>query len=324
MSARVGVRAKRTKGLSFKGPGVQTNTPLELRLSLDLRTLSSVDQSIIRTEAAGRAGTPPLARVYLNWIGRIILRLLRTVHGLGAFGLITIAVTGTKFWKASGLIHPMIFAEIHRAGVRLLPMVSFLAFALGLVVIGQTVSLLNRIGAQNYAGIVMVTVIVRELGPLVTALLVLARVGTVIVIELSTNRATGEVEALEALGIDPIHFLVMPRVLGLAISIFALTVYMIIVALLSGYLFAFIQDVPLRPGEYFNQLTASLRWQDFVLLALKTISFGTVIAIVTCYQGLARPVRIGEVAEVTSNAVVESVIACVVLDSLFIIVYLIM
>ena len=263
------------------------------------------------------------ARRYLNWVGWIILRTIRTIHGLGAFALITLAVTVTKFWKAAPVVHPMIFAQIGRAGLRLLPMVSFLACALGLVVIGQTVSILNRYGAQSWAGIVMVTVIVRELGPLVTALLVLARVGTAIVIELSTNRATGEVEALEALGIDPIHFLVMPRLLGLAISIFSLTVYMIIVALLSGYLFAFLQDVPLQPGDYFNQLTNSLRWEDFALLALKTVSFGIVIATVTCYQGLSRPLTIEEVRDVTTNAVVQSVIACVLLDALFIIVYLI-
>jgi phospholipid/cholesterol/gamma-HCH transport system permease protein len=190
-------------------------------------------------------------------------------------------------------------------------------------VIGQTVSLLNRVGAQEYAGMVMVTVIVRELGPLVTALLVLARVGTMIVIELSTNRATGEVEALEALGIDPIHFLVMPRVLGLAASIFSLTVYMILVALFSGYLFAFVQDVPLTPGQYLDQLAASLQWQDFALLALKTLSFGSIISVITCYQGLARPVRLEEVGQVTSNAVVSSVVGCVLLDALFIVVYLV-
>jgi phospholipid/cholesterol/gamma-HCH transport system permease protein len=281
-----------------------------------------MEETVIQDDLAPGMNIP-FARRYLNWIGRIILRIIRTIHGLGAFALITFGVTVTKFWKAASVVHPMIFAQIARAGLRLLPMVSFLAFALGLVAIGQTVSLLNRFGAGKYAGIVMVTVIVRELGPLVTALLVLARVGTAIVIELSTNRATGEVEALEALGIDPIHFLVMPRVLGLAISIFSLTVYMIIVSLLSGYLFAFVQDVPLRPGEYFDQLTNSLRWEDFVLLALKTMSFGIVIAIVTCYQGLARPLSIEEVRDVTTNAVVESVIACVLLDALFIIVYLI-
>ena len=283
-----------------------------------------MDDLFVPADVLPARANPRFVRSYLNWIGRFILRLVRTIHGLGAFALITVGVTLTKFWKASGVVHPLISAEIHRAGVRLLPMISFLAFALGLVVIGQTVSLLNRVGAENYLGIVMVTVVVRELGPLATALLVLARVGTAIVIELSTSRATGEVEALEALGIDPIHYLVMPRVLGLAISIFALTVYLIIMALLSGYLFAFIQDVPLRPGEYFSQLANSLGYPDFILLALKTVTFGAVIAVVTSYQGLARPVRLDEVADVTTRAVVQSVIACVVFDALFILVYLIM
>ena len=74
---------------------------------------------------------------------------------------------------ASRVIHPLACEQVDRAGVRLLPMVSFLALALGLIVIGQTVALLSRMGATNYAGIIMVTVVVRELGPLIVALLVL-------------------------------------------------------------------------------------------------------------------------------------------------------
>jgi phospholipid/cholesterol/gamma-HCH transport system permease protein len=266
-----------------------------------------------------------LARSYLNLIGRGILHILRTIHGLGAFALITLGVTVTKFGQSTRVIHPLVLEQIHRAGLRLLPMVTFMGVALGLVIIGQSVALLNKYGAgaQNYAGVVMVAVVVRELGPLVTALLVLARVGTAIVIDLSTQRALGEVEALEALGIDPIHYLVVPRVWGLAASIFSLTIYLIIVSLISGYVFAFIQDVPLRPGEYFQQLANSLRWEDFLLLGLKTFGFGIFIAIITCYQGLAHPVRLEDVSNVTTNAVVESVIACMLLDALFIIVYLV-
>ena len=263
-------------------------------------------------------------RRYLNWIGWRILRLTHTIQGLGAFGLITLGVIATKFHTASRVIHPLIRAQTHRAGVRLLPIVSFVALALGLVVIGQTVSLLSRVGATTYAGTIMVTVVVRELGPLITALLVLARIGTGIVIELGTARALGEVEALEALGIDPIHYLVMPRVAGLALGIFALTIYLILMTLFSGYLFAFLQDVPLTPGDYFSQLAGALRWEDFVLLALKTCAFGTIIAVVTCYHGLARPLRIEEVAEATTRAVVESVVVCTLLDALFIVVYLVM
>ena len=266
-----------------------------------------------------------LARSYLNLIGRGILHVLRTIHGLGAFALITLGVTVTKFGQSTKVIHPLVLSQIHRAGLRLLPMISFMAVALGLVIIGQSVALLNKYGAgaQNYAGVVMVAVVVRELGPLVTALLVLARVGTAIVIDLSTQRALGEVEALEALGIDPIHYLVVPRVWGLAASIFSLTVYLIIISLISGYVFAFIQDVPLRPGEYFEQLANSLRWEDFLLLGLKTFAFGIFIAIITCYQGLAHPVRLEDISNVTTNAVVQSVFACVLIDALFIIVYLV-
>ncbi len=270
-----------------------------------------------------RLGTR-LTRSYLNFIGRGILHVIRTIHGLGAFALITLGVTVTKFGQSSKVIHPLVLSQIHRAGLRLLPMISFLGVALGLVIIGQAVALLNKYGAgaQNYAGVVMVAVVVRELGPLVTALLVLARVGTAIVIDLSAQRALGEVEALEALGIDPIHYLVAPRVWGLAISIFALTVYLIIVALIAGYVFAFLQDVPLKPGEYFDQLASSLRWEDFLLLGLKTLTFGSFIAVITCYQGLAHPVRIEDISNVTTHAVVESVIACLLIDVFFIIVYL--
>jgi len=265
-----------------------------------------------------------LARSYLNLIGRGILHVVHTIHGLGAFALITMGVTVTKFGQSRKVIHPLVLSQINRAGLRLLPMISFMGIALGLVIIGQSVALLNKYGAgaQNYAGVIMVAVVVRELGPLVTALLVLARVGTAIVIELSTQRALGEVEALEALGIDPIHYLVVPRVWGLAISIFSLTVYLIIISLVAGYVFAFIQDVPLKPGEYFDQLASSLIWEDFLLVGLKTIVFGIFIAIITCYQGLAHPVRIEDVSNVSTNAVVESVIACVLIDAFFIVVNL--
>jgi phospholipid/cholesterol/gamma-HCH transport system permease protein len=202
-------------------------------------------------------------------------------------------------------------------------MMAFLAGALGLVVIGQTVFLLNRYGAEKYAGTVMVTVVVRELGPILAALLVMARVGAANVVELGTARALGEVEALEALGIDPIHYLVVPRVIGLALAVFSLTVYLILFALLSGYLFAFIEQVPLLPGQYFSQLAAALLWQDFVLLALKTLSFGLLIAIVTCYEGLAAPLRLDDVSRATTNAIAKCVVGMVLLDAVFILVYLV-
>ncbi len=266
----------------------------------------------------------PLPHALTNFLGRKIFRFLLTVQGLGAFALITLGVMITKFGVASKIMHPRIRHEISRSGARILPMFLFISAALGLLVIGQTVSWLTRLGAINYLGTIMVIVVVRELGPLLTALLVLARIGTANVIELGTSRATGEVEALEALGIDPVHFLVVPRVVGMALGAFSLTVYLILGAVLSGYLWAFLQDVPLRPGDYFRQLAGALGSLDFVMLALKTLFFGSSIAIITCYHGLAQPLRLEEVSGATVTAVAQSIIACVLIDALFIIVYLVL
>ena len=264
----------------------------------------------------------PLRASYTKFIGRYIFRFLHTVQGIGAFALITLGVMISKFGRSSQVIRPLVRHEITRSGVRLLPMFLFVSAGLGLLVIGQMVSWLTRVGAVNYIGIVMVVVVVRELGPLITALLVLARIGTANVVELGTARATGEVEALEALGIDPIHYLVVPRVVGMALGTFALTVYLILGALVSGFAWAFLQDVPLRPEQYLNQIASALNWVDFAFLALKTGGFGAIIAMVTCFHGLAQPLRLEEVSRATVRAVAQAIVACVLLDALFIILYL--
>ena len=266
----------------------------------------------------------PLPPSFASFIGRKLLRFFFTVQGLGAFLLITLGVMVKKLGVAPRLVRPLIRAHLARSGLRLLPMVMFVSFALGFIVIGQSVSLLTLVGANHqFLGTVMVMVVVRELGPMLTALIVLSRTGTANVIELGTARALGEVEALEALGIDPVHFLVVPRVIGMALGIFSLTVYLIIGALLSGYLWVFLQDVPLRPGDYFAQLAGALSTLDFITLALKTALFGVIIATVTCYHGLAQPLRLDEVSIATIRAVAQSVVLCVLLDALFILLYLV-
>jgi phospholipid/cholesterol/gamma-HCH transport system permease protein len=272
------------------------------------------------TQVFRRAALP---KSYTDLLGRKLFLFLLTVQGLGAFALITLGVMLKKNGLARNVMGPRLRHEIARAGVALMPMFMFVAFALGFLVIGQTVSALARVGAINYLGSTMVIVVVRELGPLLAAMLVLARVGTAHVIELGTARAMGEVEALEALGIDPVHYLIVPRVIGMAAGIFSLTVYLIIGALASGYLWAFLQDVALTPGDYFKQLAEALGWLDFALLALKTVAFGFFIAIVTCYHGLAQPLRLEEVSRVAVRAVTQGVIVCVLIDALFIVLYLV-
>jgi len=278
------------------------------------KTFTLTDTQLFRRAA--------LPKSYTDLLGHKLFLFLLTVQGLVAFALITLGVTLRKSGVAPNVIRPRIRQEIARAGVALLPMFLFVALALGFLVIGQTVSALARVGATSYLGSTMVIVVVRELGPLLAAMLVLARVGTAHVIELGTARALGEVEALEALGVDPVHYLIVPRVVGMAVGVFALTVYLIIGALGSGYLWAFLQDVPLTPGDYFKQIAEALGWLDFALLALKTLAFGFFIAIVTCYHGLAQPLRLEDVSRVAVRAVTQGVIVCVLVDALFILLYL--
>lgn len=264
-----------------------------------------------------------LSRYYSDFVGRRVFTFLVALHGVGAFALITLGVLLRKSRVARPVMRPLLAREIHRAGGQLLPMFLFAALALGFLVIGQTVAWLSRVeAASQLLGSIMVIVVVRELGPLLTALLVLARVGTANVVELGTARAMGEVEALEALGIDPVHYFVVPRVVGMAVGVFSLTVYLILGTLGSGYLWVFIQEVPLSPGDYFRQLAGALNYMDFAMLALKTGAFGFIIAMVTCYHGLAQPLQLNEISRATVRAVGQSTVACVLLDALFIILYL--
>lgn len=265
------------------------------------------------------------SRIWERWLdltGQRALRSVLVLRELVAFGLIALGVLFARLGRSQGVVHAEIVLQLRQSGLRLLPMTTFLGLALGLLIIGQTVAILTQVGAQDYIGTVMVSVLVRELGPLLTAVVVLARSGVANVVELGTMRALREVRALESLGVDPIHYLVMPRMLALSLSVLCLTTYLVLAAILSGWVFAFLQEVPLRPAAYFGQLGNALRWQDFALFGLKTLSFGLVIAVVSCYHGLARPLRFEDISAVTERAVVEGVIACVLLDAIFLVGYL--
>lgn len=264
----------------------------------------------------------PLPRGYTDFLGRKLLLFFLTAQGIVAFALITLAVIVRKLNVASSVIHPMIRREISRAGVRLLPMFLFVAVMVGFLAIGQTVTVAARLGAFNYVGTVMVAVIVRELGPLLAAALALARVGNANVIELGTARALGEVESLEAAGIDPVHYLVVPRVIGMTLGVFSLTIYLILTALASAYLFVFLSNVPLTFWDYTSDLAGSLNWLDFALLALKSCMFGFFIGIVTCYHGLAQPLRLEELSNVAIRATTQAIIVCVFIDAVFFLLYL--
>ncbi len=256
--------------------------------------------------------------------GRWLLGGLGTSRRIGAFTLIALGTLVTKFGASPRVIRPRAQNEILRAGVNVLPIVCFLGIALGVVIVGQTVLLLVQVGQTKLMGPLLVTVVIRELAPLTASMVVLARVGTAAVTELGTSRAVGEVEALEALGIDPIHYLVVPRLIGFTVSIVCLTVYMILSALVAGYVVAFFRGLPMGPTQFFRGVADALSWVDFPLLALKTVAFGVLTSMIICYHGLADPLRLEDIGRATTRTVAHTLVASLVVDALFLPVYLLL
>ncbi len=274
----------------------------------------------------GTAGTTVLVgsawwvRVF-GPVGRKLLRTLTDCRRITAFALITLATVFTKAGVARRVIRPLIQLQILRAGVRVLPIICFLGAALGVVIVGQTTQLLLQVGQTKLLGPLLVNLVVRELAPLSAALVVLARVGTATVTELGTARALGEVEALEALGVDPIHYLVVPRVIGITTAVVCLTVYVILFSLGVGYLFSFLRGLQMPPGEFLGIVAGAMEWVDFPLLAMKTMAFGFLASLIICYHGLCHPLRLEEVGEATTRTVAQTVVACLLVDALFVPIY---
>ncbi|MGY8652590.1 MAG: ABC transporter permease [Verrucomicrobiia bacterium] len=258
-----------------------------------------------------------------GFLTRQFLVLTHGIFGLGSFVLSVIEVAGVKLFRSRNVVWPQIRLQILLGGVKQTPMICFMAIGMGFIVSGQLLVLKELTGfeSQSFAGGTIVTVVLRELGALMTALLILARVGAANVIELGAARSTGQVQALAAAGVDPIHYLVVPRVIGLGLSVFCLTFLFNLLTTVSAYLFLFVQDMDLPLVDYADQLMANLRILDFAVMLLKPMLFGFTIGFVSCYQGLTRVSRLEQIAAATTTAVVQGVVVCMLIDALFIVFY---
>lgn len=282
---------------------------------------AEAEPSAAEAHASGASGSGRrVARgmAWVPWLGTGI----DTARQVGAFTLIAFGTLATQRRHATRVIGPMVQAQVARSGVRVLPIICFLGVAIGALIVSQTTLLLVQVGQGNLVGSLLATVVVRELAPLTAALVVLARVGTATVAELGMARAMGEVEALEALGIDPVHYLVVPRLVGMSAAIVCLTGYLVLTALGAGYVVAFARGLSMTPADFAGAVAGALSWVDFPLLALKTAGFGVLTSMIICFHGLARPLRMEEVGDATTRTVAHTVVACVLLDGLFVPVYL--
>src|SRR5436190_13056035 len=163
--------------------------------------------------------------------------------------------------------------QVRFTAVDAMPIIAGLALLIGALVIAQAHAQAVRFGASEALGQLLATIIVRELGPLFAAIIVVARSGTAIASELATSRVMGEVTALEALGVDPVQYFVIPRLAGCAISVALLAVYFDAIAILGGMgATSWLAHLP--PGDYLESLRLGMSAWDVALVLANGAMFG--------------------------------------------------
>ncbi len=197
--------------------------------------------------------------------------------------------------------------QVWFTALQAIPLVIVLSGILSFLVISQAVRELGRLGATELIGSLLVIAIVRELGPLLTALTVAGRSGTAIASELATNRVMGEVDALESMGIDPLHYLVLPRFWSGILSVFCLIILFDLVTIVSGFVAA--TSNGMDGARYLNIVLQSLAFRDVWLTILKGVVFGAIVGTVPAFHGLRSRGTATDVPVATSQAVVTSIVA---------------
>jgi phospholipid/cholesterol/gamma-HCH transport system permease protein len=238
-------------------------------------------------------------------------RALRIAEGLGEFGLLagaTLRAVGHRGFPVREL-----FVQFDAAVVRSTPIVAVTAFFTGMVLSLQTAFALGRFGARPYVGSIVGLAIVRELGPVLAALMVGGRVGAGITSEIGSMKVTEQVDAIRAMGADPVQKLVLPRVLATTVGLPLLTFFAILLGVVGGMIVADVQ-YGIGPNFYLQTITTTVTVGDFVSGVAKTFVFGWIVAMVGCHVGLRTSGGTQGVGQATTRAVVAASIAILVSD----------
>ncbi len=248
---------------------------------------------------------------FVEYLGREYLIFLRFIGGLSALSLET--VTGIFRRKPNVL---RILQQAKRIGVESLPLVSLIAAFQGVILALNTAYQLQRIGSEMYiAGIVSLSML-RELGPVITALILAGRVGAAITAEIATMQVTEQVDALKTLATEPVGYLVVPRFLAMTLMLPILTLYADAVGIFGGYLIC-VNKLNIASQLYLNITFDSLLFKDLFSGLIKAIFFGMIIALVSCFEGFGVSGGAEGVGKATTRCVVASFILIIAADCLF-------
>lgn len=204
-------------------------------------------------------------------------------------------------------------AEQH--GARALPIVTLIAFLMGVILAFQSAVPMQQFGAEVFVANLVGLSMLRELAPLMTAILLAGRTGAAFAAELGTMKVNEEINALHTLGQDPIHTLVFPRVFAVLLMAPLLTVYANLVGLLGGALVMLSFNVPVV--TFWIQVKGVAHMQDFLGGELKAWVFGGLVALIGCFTGMQTGFGAQAVGAATTRAVVLGIVAIVLADGLF-------
>ena len=209
-----------------------------------------------------------------------------------------------------------VMVQIKKAGFDSLPIVTLVSLFIGFIFALQSAYFMQRIGSEMYIASLVALAIVRELGPVITALVVAGRVGASITAELGSMQVTEQIDALEAFASNPIKYLVVPRFLALIIVMPLLTLFADIVGILGSYIIC-VYKLGISSSMYLQVTFDSLLPKDLYTGLFKTIFFGMIIALISCYEGFKVEGGAEGVGQSTTRSVVLSFIAIIIADCFF-------
>lgn len=251
---------------------------------------------------------PPLPKMYgiIAHTGDVLLLLFETIRRL----VDAIVSPDTKLGTGE------IITQIVRIGIRSILIVSLVSGSVGVILAMQLSQPLDDFGQRDQVSRVIGEAVLRELGPLIGAIVLTGFAGAAIAAELGTMKVSEEIEALEAHAINPVRYLVVPRVIAAVLSMTVLGVYSDAVALSGGYgISVTLLEIPGR--IYISNLLAQVSVMDFMTGAFKAMVFGLLIGLISCRNGLNVEGGAEGVGNATTSTVVECIVAIVIADLLF-------
>lgn len=208
---------------------------------------------------------------------------------------------------------------VEKAGTNALPIVALISFLMGMIMAFQAAMPMRQFGVDIFVVNLVALAITRELGPLMTAIVLAGRSGSAFAAEIGTMKVNEEVAALTTMGLSPVRFLAVPRVLAGIVVTPVLTVYSMAIGVAGGLAVMMMLGFPL--ATLMHQLSGSLRVDDVLAGLIKSFFFGAVVAGVGCLRGLQTGAGAAAVGDSTTRSVVTAIFLIVLLDAVFAVVY---